>query len=115
MPTTLNGQPLVARAGGNESDTVLVEGASPSFFDVVGAEFDKGRPFTELEDRQGARVAIVGSALATSLYGSDSPIGRTLTLAGETYTVVGQLQKRRGGFFGENRQDRKSTRLNSSH
>lgn len=105
VPTTLNGEPLVARAGSNESDTVLVEGVSPTFFDIVGAEFDKGRPFTELEDKQGARVAIIGSALATALYGAENSLGKTLTLAGETYTVVGQLQKRRGGFFGENRQD----------
>lgn len=105
LPTTLNGQALVAKAGTNESDTVLVEAVSPTFFDIVGAEFEAGRPFTDLEDRQGARVAIVGSALAQALYGSESPLGRTLTLGGETYTVVGQLQKRRGGFFGENRQD----------
>ena len=105
LPTTLNGQALVARSGTNESDTVLVEGVSPTFFDIVGAEFDRGRPFTELEDRQGARVAIIGSSLARALYGEESSLGKTLTLAGETYTVVGQLQKRRGGFFGENRQD----------
>lgn len=105
IPTTLNGEALVARAGTNESDTVLVEGVSPTFFDIVGAEFESGRPFTALEDRQGARVAIVGASLSTALYGDASPLGRTLTLAGETYTVVGKLQKRRGGFFGENRQD----------
>lgn len=105
VPTTVNGQALVARAGANESDTVLVEGVSPTFFDIVGAEFARGRPFTELEDRQGARVAIVGAALAKALYGDESPLGKTLTLAGDTYTVVGELQKRRGGFFGENRQD----------
>lgn len=105
LPTTLNGEALVARAGTNESDTVLVEGVSSGFFDIVGAEFERGRKFTELEDRQGARVAVVGASLARALYGEVSPIGRTVTLAGDTYTVVGQLQKRRGGFFGENRQD----------
>jgi putative ABC transport system permease protein len=105
VPTTAGGQVLIARAGGNESDTVLVEGASPTLFDIIGAEFARGRPFTELEDREGARVAIVGASLSQALYGSASPIGQTLTLAGETYTVVGELQRRRGGFFGENRQD----------
>ncbi len=105
VPTTRNDEALVARAGGNENDTVLVEGASPELFDIVGAEFARGRPFTELEARQAAPVAVVGASLARSLYGASSPIGRTLTLAGDTYTVVGELQKRRGGFFGENRQD----------
>ena len=105
VPSVSTGQVLVARAGGNESDTVLVEGASPSLFDIIGAEFTRGRPFTELEDREGARVAVVGANLARALFGNVSPLGKTLTLAGDTYTVVGELAKRRGGFFGENRQD----------
>lgn len=105
VPTAAEGQILVARAGTNESDTVLVEGATPTLFDIVGAEFARGRPFTALEDREGARVAVVGANLARALFGNESPIGRTLILAGERYTVVGELRKRRGGFFGENRQD----------
>jgi putative ABC transport system permease protein len=105
VPTASNGQVLVARAGGNESDTVLVEGASPTLFDIIGAEFERGRPFTGLEDREGAHVAVVGASLARALFGTEPSLGRTLTLAGDTYTVVGELAKRRGGFFGENRQD----------
>ena len=105
VPTAVDGQVLIARAGGNEADTVLVEGASPSLFEMTGAEFARGRPFTALEDREGARVAVIGASLSRALFGNESPIGRTLTLAGERYTVVGELQKRRGGLFGENRQD----------
>jgi putative ABC transport system permease protein len=105
VPTAIDGQVLVARAGSNESDTVLVEGATSSLFAIIGAEFERGRPFTELEDREGARVAVVGASLGRALFGSASPIGRTLTLAGATYTVVGELAPRRGGFMGENRQD----------
>jgi putative ABC transport system permease protein len=105
VPTAVDGQVLVARAGGNESDTVLVEGATASLFDIIGADFARGRPFTDLEEREGARVAVVGASLARALFGTTSPIGRTLTLSGDTYTVVGELAPRRGGFAGENRQD----------
>jgi putative ABC transport system permease protein len=105
VPNVVNGRALVARAGGNESDTVLVEGASANYFDVVGADFAAGRPFTELEERAGARVAIIGSSLSRALYGGRTSLRRTLTLAGETYVVVGELAPRKGGFFGENRQD----------
>lgn len=105
VPTTTGGDVLIARAGTNESDTLLVEGASAALFDIIGAEFSSGRPFTELEDRAGARVAVVGASLSRALFGSEPSVGRTLTLAGDTYTVVGELAPRRGGFFGENRQD----------
>jgi putative ABC transport system permease protein len=105
VPTVVNGRPLVARAGAADSDTVLVEGASSSYFEVVGAGFAHGRPFTELEDRAGASVAIVGANLARALYGPEPATGKSLTLLGEKYFVVGELALRRGGFFGENRQD----------
>lgn len=105
VPTVVDGRPLVARAGGNESDTVLVEGASPNLFEVIGAEFSAGRPFTALEDRAAARVCIIGSSLSQALFGGRSAIGRTLLLSGDTYTVVGEIAPRKGGFFGENRQD----------
>ncbi len=103
--TPVNGQALTARAGGNESDSVLVEATSPDFFEIVGAEFAAGRPFTDLEDREGAHVVVVGASLARALWGDAPSLGRSLTLAGESYRVVGELAKRRGGFFGENRQD----------
>ncbi len=105
VPTTKNNQVLTARAGGSESDTVLVEATSSNFFDIVGAEFAAGRPFTALENREAAHVCVVGASLARALYGPDSAVGRTLVMGGETYTVVGELERRRGGFFGENRQD----------
>jgi putative ABC transport system permease protein len=105
VPVTSGRQALIARAGDNESDSVLVEGATPTLFEIIGAEIARGRPFTDLEDRQGARVAVIGANLSASLFGTASPIGRTLSLGGDTYTVIGELEKRRGGFFGENRQD----------
>ncbi len=105
VPNIVNGVAVTARAGGNESDSVLVEGVSSNFFDVVGAEFSSGRPFTELEDRSGARVAVLGPSIARALFGKRSAVGRSLVLTGDTYFVVGELARRRGGFFGENRQD----------
>jgi putative ABC transport system permease protein len=105
LPNVLNGEAVTARAGNRESDTVLVEGTSADFFDIVGAEFAAGRPFTALEERAGAKVCVVGSSLARALYGPRRAVGRSLTLAGDTYMVVGEIAPRKGGFFGENRQD----------
>jgi putative ABC transport system permease protein len=105
VPTVVNGRAVTARAGDNESDTVLLEGVSSNFFDVVGAEFAAGRPFTDLEQRSGARVAVLGASLVRALFGPGRAVGRSLTLIGETYFVVGEIAPRKGGFFGENRQD----------
>lgn len=105
VPPFIDGRPIVARAGANETDTVLLEGATPGFFDITGTEFRRGRPFTELENRVGARVAVIGASIARALFGTGDPIGRPITLAGDTYYVVGEAEPRKGTFFGENRQD----------
>jgi putative ABC transport system permease protein len=108
VPPVVNGRALAARAGANETDTLLVEGASANYYDVVGAAFSAGRPFTALEDRAGAPVAIAGANLVTALFGVGPPgraLGRSVILDGGRYTIVGELAPRKGGFFGENRQD----------
>jgi len=105
VPNIINGRPVIVRAGASESDTALLEGISANYLDIVGAEFTRGRPFTPLEDRDGARVAVLGANLAQALFGDESGVGRQVNISGESYTVVGELAKRRGGFFGENRQD----------
>jgi putative ABC transport system permease protein len=105
VPPVVNGRAVVARALGNESDRVFVEGVSLHYFDVVGAEFAAGRPFTELESRAGARVAVLGANVARALFGEGQALGRTLLLAGESWSVVGVQPPRKGGFFGENRND----------
>lgn len=108
VPPVVSGRALTARAGSNEVDTVLVEGASPNLFDVIGADFAAGRPFTALEAQAAARVAVIGSNLAAALFGEDMrgrTVGRPVVLGGDTYYVVGELAKRKGGFFGENRND----------
>lgn len=105
VPQIVGGSALVARAGDVESDRVLVEGISPNLLDIVGAEFNAGRPFTGIEDRVGARVVVLGNSLARALFGARASIGRLVTLGGQTYTVVGELAPRQGAFLGENRQD----------
>ncbi len=105
VPPFIDGRPIVARAGANETDTVLLEGATPGFFEITGTEFRRGRPFTELENRVGARVAVIGANVARALFGPADPVGRSMTLAGDTYYVVGEAEPRKGTFFGENRQD----------
>lgn len=96
VPVAVPGRALLARAAGYESDTVLVEGTSPALFDITGAEFARGRPFTALEDREAARVAVLGSGLARVLFGPESAIGRRVILTGDNYTVVGMLEPREG-------------------
>ncbi|MGE0043336.1 MAG: ABC transporter permease [Vicinamibacterales bacterium] len=105
VPAVTATRVLTARAGGNESDSVLIEGVSPNFFDVTGADFAGGRPFTDVENRVAANVAVVGANIAAALYGGPEAVGKAFLLGGERYFIVGVLAPRKGTFFGENRND----------
>jgi len=105
VPQVVNGRALVARGGGNESDAILVEGVSANYFDVTSADIAHGRPFTELEVRAAVPVAVIGSNVARALFGQGRSAGRRLILDGREFFVVGEAAPRKGGFFGENRQD----------
>ncbi len=105
VPVVTGTRAITARAGSNESDSLLVEGISPNFYDVVGAEFAGGRPFTDYEERARAQVAVLGASIARALFGPRSSVGQSFLLGGDRYYVVGELAPRRGTFFGENRND----------
>jgi putative ABC transport system permease protein len=105
VPAVTATRTITARAGGNESDAVLIEGVSPNFFDITGAEFAAGRPFGEVENRVVAPVAVLGANVADALFGPGGAVGQPFLLGGERYYVVGVLARRKGTFFGENRND----------
>ena len=105
VPVATSTRALTARAGSNESDTILVEGISPNFHDVVGADFFEGRPLVDTEVRVGAPAAVLGASAARALFGTGSAVGRPFLLGGDRYFVVGVLAPRKGSFFGENRND----------
>jgi putative ABC transport system permease protein len=105
VPVVTGTRAITARAGGNESDTLLIEGVSENFYDVVGADFAAGRPFTEYEERAHAQVAVLGASVARALFGGQVSVGKSFLLGGDRYYVVGELLPRKGTFFGENRND----------
>jgi putative ABC transport system permease protein len=105
VPVISSTRVLTARAGLNESENLLVEGVSPNFHDVVGADFRAGRPITETENRVRAPVAVLGASIARALFGTESSVGKSFLLGGDRYYVVGELEPRKGTFFGENRND----------
>jgi len=105
VPNVSGGRALVARGPGTEADNILVEGVTSNYQEVVAEDLAAGRPFTEIEGRAAARVAILGANVARALYGGGRAVGRELLLGGVRFDVVGEAAPRKGAFFGENRQD----------
>jgi predicted permease len=66
---------------------------SSDFFKLFGAPVIRGRTFTPQEDLPDAeRVAVIGQTFwETRFNRSDDIVGRTISLSGEPYTVIGVL------------------------
>jgi predicted permease len=84
---------VVNYTGGTFPEQLRMGQASAEFFTLVGARLIRGRGFTRAEDvPEGDRVAVVSRTLwETRFNGADDIIGRTVSLGGEPYTVVGVL------------------------
>jgi len=82
-----------------------VLGTSPSYFDILNLSLNKGRLYNSTDIDQKNKVVVLGSQLATDLYKTNNPIGKTLTISTDAYQVIGVLnQTNESGFNNPNAQ-----------
>ncbi|KDN54781.1 ABC transporter permease [Flavobacterium seoulense] len=82
------------------SDVNIVP-VSAEFVDIEKLEFSKGRFYNESEANSGAKVIVIGDEIATSLFDNADPIGKSVRLYGQRFTVIGVLTKKGAGLFGD--------------
>lgn len=71
--------------------TSTVVGTVPDWMTVRAREVETGRFFSTAEVDSAANVAVLGSETATELFDTGSPVGRTLSINGQSFTVIGIL------------------------
>ena len=81
--------------GKGETERVRVGMISHGFFEILGIRPVLGRLFTGEEDRLGtSKVALIGGGLWERKFGSSPDVlGKTLTINGDGYTVVGIIPR----------------------
>ena len=83
-----------AVTGDGSAEQLLGYQATANFFQVLGVAPVIGRTFTETEDRDDAKVVVIGYALWQRRYAGASDItSRTILLDGETYRVIGVMPR----------------------
>src|SRR5262249_29850004 len=84
---------LVNYTGGDAPEQLRVGQVSADFFRLFGARTIYGRTFTAEEDLPNVpKTVVLGNGLWVRRFGSDPAIvGRSITLGGEAFTVVGVL------------------------
>ena len=105
IPPVVDGNPVVVKVPGFETESANMIGETPNSNEMTPRDFREGRFFTPEENDRVAHVVVLGSNLADALFPSGHALGRTLMADGAEYTVIGVLEKAKGGFFGENSMD----------
>ena len=66
-----------------------VYGIDPNYLNVYGYQVKTGRGFTEADYQNFRKVALVDTTTVTNLFGGENPVGASIELQGDVFTVVG--------------------------
>jgi putative ABC transport system permease protein len=109
--------PNVGYSGGPFDDNITYRGnnyrwgnttgVTANYADLTNVTIREGRFITEADDDQRRNVLVIGVNAADALFpGEQSNIaGKEVRMGGLNFEVVGVLEKRKAGFFGENEED----------
>ena len=87
----------------------LTDGVTPNYAAMTNLVVREGRWLTEMDDFERRRVLVVGVNAVEALFKGDAAeaIGKVIRMNGMSWEIVGVIEKRQAGFFGENEEDRK--------
>ncbi|HKC04590.1 MAG TPA: ABC transporter permease, partial [Patescibacteria group bacterium] len=92
FPTT------VSNGGKNKYGTVV--GVDATYLRIRDLTVNRGRTINDSDSRVGRNVAIIGTSVATDLFGETNPIGKKVTIGGQKFEVIGILTQIGSGGFG---------------
>jgi putative ABC transport system permease protein len=72
-----------------QGEVPVVYGVSRGYLPIANLRVVQGRFFDDAEDEAGAAVAVLGEAVAASLYGVEDPIGRYVKVNDQWFLVIG--------------------------
>ena len=87
----------------------LTDGVTPNHMELTNLVLKAGRFITEADNQQRRNVLVVGVNCVEALFPGkeDDVVGKVVRMNGETWEIIGVIEKRKAGFFGENEEDRK--------
>lgn len=86
-----------------------VDGVTPNYDRIANLTLREGRFISLADDLQRRNVMVMGVNTREALFPNpdESPVGKVIRMNGDTWEVIGVIEKRKSGFFGENEEDSK--------
>jgi putative ABC transport system permease protein len=82
------------------------QGVSSNYANITNITLKEGRFITDSDDQQRANVMVIGVNAAEALFpGANQIAGTNVRMGGYNFEIIGVLEKRKAGFFGENEED----------
>ncbi|HEX8409792.1 MAG TPA: ABC transporter permease [Thermoanaerobaculia bacterium] len=88
---------MVIRYGDIEKNRNVM-GVTPAYSPISFFNVEHGRFITDQDLAGAARVVVLGTTRAQEFFGSDNPIGKTMTINGAGYLVVGVMEEKYFSF-----------------
>ncbi|MFT8317413.1 MAG: ABC transporter permease [Sporolactobacillus sp.] len=99
---TLSGRNTV-KNGATSSD-VSVTGTTADYMGIRQLSVKEGRFVSALDEKYRQKEAVLGSDIAETLFGNQSPINKNILIDGQRFHVIGVLNSK-GGSMGQNSDD----------
>jgi putative ABC transport system permease protein len=87
----------------------LTDGVTPNYDTISNVKLKNGRWLTEMDNHERRNVLVIGVSAVETLFDGDAEeaLGKVIRMNGDQWEIIGTLEKREAGFFGENEEDRK--------
>src|SRR5882672_6276973 len=93
-------------AVGNQNSFVQVSGVSAEYLTARSWNLQSGDNFTEADVRNANKVCLIGATTAKSLFGENvDPISQVIRIKSAPFTIVGWLEAKGSGSFGQDQDD----------
>jgi len=105
-----NGAPFLDTAGqvvyGDKNVATYIVGTTLAYYQIRRFTIARGENWTENDELLKTKVCVLGQTVATSLFGTEDPIGHTVRIGRSPYKVIGLLTPRGSSSFGDDQDDR---------
>ena len=80
---------------------VQVYGVNEHYLESTGTEVERGRNINVFDTENGNKVCLLGSDFEKGIFKGDNPVGKTISIRGVKFKVIGVLESK-GSTFGNN-------------
>ena len=101
-PTVQNSYQVVY---GHENWNTTVTGVIPEYVDIQSLTMKSGLFFTDHDVEVRSRVAVIGTTVATNLFGEVNPVGKKIRIGNAPYTIIGLIASKGQSSMGQDQDD----------